>query len=84
MLEDFFCFLFQSTSAKPHLSGNHTFNATKANGSRGYAHAISRQLFHVKVKVKSLYLTNYALRHEGVWGSGCIDAHFLDLGTSWR
>jgi hypothetical protein len=21
---------------------------------------------------------------EGVWGSGCIDPHFLDLGTSWR
>jgi hypothetical protein len=39
----------------------------------------------VKVKVKlSLCLTNYALRHEGVWRSGCIDPHFLDLGTSWR
>jgi hypothetical protein len=25
-----------------------------------------------------------ALRHEGVWGSGCIDPAFLDLGTSWR
>jgi hypothetical protein len=25
-----------------------------------------------------------ALRHEVVWGSGCIDPHFLDLGTSWR
>jgi hypothetical protein len=25
-----------------------------------------------------------ALRHEGVWGSGCIDLHFLDVGTSWR
>jgi hypothetical protein len=24
------------------------------------------------------------LRHEGVWGSGCIDPHFLDLGTSRR
>jgi hypothetical protein len=24
-------------------------------------------------------LTNYALRHEGVWESGCIDPHFLDL-----
>jgi hypothetical protein len=21
--------------------------------------------------------------HEGVWGSRCIDPHFLDLGTSW-
>jgi hypothetical protein len=25
----------------------------------------------------------YPLRHEGVWGSGCIDPHFLDLGNSW-
>jgi hypothetical protein len=24
------------------------------------------------------------VRHEGVWGSECIDPHFLDLGTSWR
>jgi hypothetical protein len=24
------------------------------------------------------------LRHEGGWGSGCIDPHFLDLGISWR
>jgi hypothetical protein len=29
-------------------------------------------------------LINYTLRHEGVWGSGCMDPHFLDLGTSWR
>jgi hypothetical protein len=36
-----------------------------------------------KVKL-SLCLTNQALRHDGVWGSGCIDPHFLDLGTSWR
>jgi hypothetical protein len=21
---------------------------------------------------------------QDVWGSGCIDPHFLDLGTSWR
>jgi hypothetical protein len=28
------------------------------------------------------YLTNQALRHEGVWGSGCINPYFLDLGTS--
>jgi hypothetical protein len=37
----------------------------------------------VKVDL-SLGLTNEALRHEGVGGSGCIDIHFLDLGTSWR
>jgi hypothetical protein len=36
-------------------------------------------------KVKSfLCLINYALRHEVVWGRGCINPHFLDLGTSWR
>jgi hypothetical protein len=32
----------------------------------------------------SLCLTNKALHHEGVWGSGCIDPGFLDLGTWWR
>jgi hypothetical protein len=37
----------------------------------------------VKVKL-SLCLTNWALHHEGVWWSRCIDPHFLDLGTSWR
>jgi hypothetical protein len=31
-----------------------------------------------------LCLTNWARRHEGVCWSGCIDPHFLDLGTSWR
>jgi hypothetical protein len=36
-----------------------------------------------KVKL-SLRLTNETLRHEDVWGSGCIDPRFLDLGTSWR
>jgi hypothetical protein len=42
-------------------------------------------IVQVKIKVNlSLCLTDYALRHEGVWGSGCIDPRFLDLGTSWR
>jgi hypothetical protein len=36
-----------------------------------------------KVKL-SLCLTNWALRHEDVWGSGYINPYFLDLGTSWR
>jgi hypothetical protein len=36
-----------------------------------------------KVKL-SHFLINEALRHEDVWGSGCIDPRFLDLGTSWR
>jgi hypothetical protein len=36
-----------------------------------------------KVKL-FLCLTKYTLRHEGVWGSGCIDQRILDLGTNWR
>jgi hypothetical protein len=37
-----------------------------------------------KVKVKlSLCFTNEALRHEGVWGSGCIYPYFHDFCTSW-
>jgi hypothetical protein len=36
-----------------------------------------------KVKL-SLCLTDLVLPHEGVSGSGCIDPHLLDLGTSWR
>jgi hypothetical protein len=36
-----------------------------------------------KVKL-SPCLTNWALLHEGVWESGCIDPHFLELDTSWR
>jgi hypothetical protein len=32
----------------------------------------------------SLCLTNQALRHEGVWGSGSVDPHFLDLVNSSR
>jgi hypothetical protein len=34
-----------------------------------------------KKKIKSLPLTNQALRHEGVLGSGSIDPHFLDFGS---
>jgi hypothetical protein len=39
--------------------------------------------FGSKVKL-SLCLTNQAIRHEGVWGSGCMDPRILDLGISWR
>jgi hypothetical protein len=57
-------------------------------GSNNYWHLkqLLTQLFCFsgkKVKL-SLCLTNYALCHEGIWGSGCIDAHFHDLGTTWR
>jgi hypothetical protein len=37
----------------------------------------------VKVKLLSLCWTYKALRHEGVWGCGCIVPHLLDLGISW-
>jgi hypothetical protein len=38
------------------------------------------------VKAHPLYIHTYiqALCLEGVWGNGCIDPRFLDLGTSWR
>jgi hypothetical protein len=26
---------------------------------------------------------NWVPRHGDVWGSGCVDTRFLDLGTSW-
>jgi hypothetical protein len=37
--------------------------------------------FSTKVKL-SLCLTDSALRHEDVWGSGCIHPTILNLGTS--
>jgi hypothetical protein len=44
-----------------------------------------KKMFKHKVKVKlSLCLTNYALRHEDVWESGCIEPRLLDLGTGSR
>jgi hypothetical protein len=47
---------------------------------------VSVSSWHMRIaKVKlSLCLTKEALRHKGVWGSGCIDPYFLDLSTSWR
>jgi hypothetical protein len=65
------------------FDGIHTFKEVKS----GLWHISSKyppELLKVKVKVMlSMCLTNKALRHEGVWGSGCIDPHFLDLGISW-
>jgi hypothetical protein len=44
-----------------------------------------RKLYPVCVTVNlSLCLANWALRHEYVWRSGCIDPRVLDLGISWR
>jgi hypothetical protein len=31
-----------------------------------------------------LCLIHYRLRHEDVWGSGCIDPRVLNFSTSWR
>jgi hypothetical protein len=44
----------------------------------------SKEYSRLCIKVKSLYLTNYALRCEGVSGSGCIDPYFFDLSIRWR
>jgi hypothetical protein len=30
-----------------------------------------------------LCLTNYALRHKNLWGSGYIDPRILELGINW-
>jgi hypothetical protein len=47
--------------------------------AKGRRRKMFTTLISIRVKVKfSLYLTNRAVRHEDVWGSGC----FLDLGTS--
>jgi hypothetical protein len=46
------------------------------------SHAVN--IYKGKQVKLSVCLTNYALRHEGVWESECIDPYFLDLGTNWR
>jgi hypothetical protein len=43
----------------------------------------SQVVWKIKVKL-SLCLTNWALRHEDLRGTGCIDPRFLDVGTSCR
>jgi hypothetical protein len=39
-------------------------------------------LVHFPFKL-SPYLTNWSVRLEDVWGSGCIDPYFLNFGTGW-
>jgi hypothetical protein len=41
-------------------------------------------VFSLVLDSKVVPVLNYALHHEDVWGSGCIDPRFLDLGTNWR
>jgi hypothetical protein len=52
-----------------------TLRAAKSASARTQSHG-------EKVKL-SLCLTNWALRHEEVWESGCIGPRVLDLGTGW-
>jgi hypothetical protein len=54
---------------------------SKSGVGNNFFHSGDKKVKKVKL---SLSLTNYALRHEGVWRSGCIHPRFLDLGTSWR
>jgi hypothetical protein len=54
------------------------FIVTAVNPNRHFSPVC---LSHCEDSVKlSVFLTTEALRHEGAWGSGCIDPHFLDLG----
>jgi hypothetical protein len=62
----------------------HSFHSNLTKGKRIYHHK-SPNLSSLNVKGQlSLCITNEALYHEGVWGSGCIDPCFLDLSTNWR
>jgi hypothetical protein len=49
--------------------------------SRAWYHR--RTIHEKKIKGKVVPVLNKSLCHEVVWGSGCIDPLFLDLGTSW-
>jgi hypothetical protein len=60
----------------------HNLNSYRSENLR--PHIFLCILLHMyKVKL-SLCSTNESLRHEDVWGSGCTDPRFLDLGTSCR
>jgi hypothetical protein len=55
--------------------------------SIGWAEWASRPVWmwcNVKVKLSLCLTKHYTLHHEGVWGSECVDSHFLDLGTCWK
>jgi hypothetical protein len=68
-----------------HTKQNHTVPSSRVPRSK---HTIKYNLGFKVLKVKKIKLfmclTNWALRHEGIWRSGCTDPHFLDLDTSWR
>jgi hypothetical protein len=60
----------------------HIVNAVQHNCSALLE--ISMSIIRRNMKNFPMCLTNYALRHEGVWGSGCIKQPFPDIGISWR
>jgi hypothetical protein len=67
-----------------HVPSNSLF--TNHPAARCYIACATDVIVKLTTKVKeqlSLCLTNWALRHEDVWGSGRIDPRILDLGTSW-
>jgi hypothetical protein len=73
--------IFMKVNSKQMIKFVHMISDFKINGKQSYMVYYNKT--EVKVKL-SLYLTNKLLRHEGVWGSGYLDPHFLDVGTSWR
>jgi hypothetical protein len=65
-------------------------NRTRTSGSvaRNSNHLTTEAVvthFHITLKKVKFYLcvTRKAIVHEGIRKNGCIDPHFLDLGTSW-
>jgi hypothetical protein len=74
----------RNPSHNSQLPGRHFLNTSQKCCQLASFREITRTYIN-KVRVKlSLSSTNKAPCQEGVWSSGCIDPHFLDLGTSWR
>jgi hypothetical protein len=65
------CAMRYATSFSRYMTSSPRFAVKKRYCSKG------------KIKL-FLCLTNWALRHVCVWGTGCIAPHYLDLVTRWR
>jgi hypothetical protein len=87
LLGDFNAIVCREDIFKPTIGNESLYEISNDDGVRIVNFATSenptvKSMFPHCIKVKlSPCLTNEAL-HEGVWGSGCIDSHCLDLGTS--
>jgi hypothetical protein len=78
-------FLFTCSTQQPGINARLSLNTKRQRQKQIHCQQTNRQTNKENARsVKVNRLTNYALRHEDVWRSGCIDTHFLDLGTSWR